>query len=70
MLTDRETLEMAEARELAYSYFHHARKSGEEAARDWLKQALVVSMKRYGGAEALMRIRGYMTRVKTEEMGL
>jgi hypothetical protein len=68
LAVDRVTLEMGEARTLAYSFMHHQREKGVEAARDWLGKALLVSMKRYGGAEARARIREYMTTVRVEEM--
>ena len=65
-----ETMEMAEARTLVASYYHHERKSGTDEARAWLQRALVVSMRIYGGAPALERIRGYMSIVKRDELCL
>lgn len=64
----RVTLEMGEARELAWSFMHHRRVKGVDEARAWLHRALQVSMRRYGGAEALVRIKEYMSVVKREEM--
>lgn len=59
---------MAEARTLAWSFMHHQRQRGTQKAREWLQTALIVSGRIYGGAEAMRRIRGYMTTVRVEEM--
>jgi hypothetical protein len=46
-MSDREQLEIAEARELAYSYRVHKREKGEEFAREWVAKALAVTRRRF-----------------------
>ena len=65
-MSDREILEMAEARVLLYSYFAAKRTYGAPAARAFLTKNLTKLEKLYG-KDCDVRIRRYMRHVKDTE---
>ena len=69
-MTDRVTLEMGEARELVHTFHHMKREVGQQPARDWLNKAFIVTMRRFGGSEALLRVKDYMRDIQAKEMCL
>ena len=67
-MSDRVTLEMAEARELVINFHDKQRRLGRPAARQWLAQAFNVTQRRFGGQMAVDRVKGYMRQIEAEEM--
>ena len=65
-MSDREILEMAEARILLYSYFAAKRTYGASAARAFLTKNLV-KLEKFYGKDCGERIRKYMRVVEDNE---
>lgn len=66
----RVTLEMGEARELVVNFQDKQRNLGRPAAKQWLAQAFNVTQRRFGGLEAVDRVKGYMRQIEREELCL
>lgn len=61
---------MGEARELVINFHDKQRNLGRQEARQWLAKAFNVTQRRFGGLEAVERVKGYMRVIEREEMCL
>ena len=67
-MSDRQTLEMAEAREARMSYYHNVKKLGAPAASMWLEKRLQILEARIYGKGFESRCRGNMRKIEDGEL--